>query len=82
MLYIFCNTISSQDAMVCSQCYCVLLNAQWVDLIQKSKNGEIFRGLKGKLNYTSQNIPSERNVQELFTPIGSAGLLTLDADPY
>lgn len=27
MLYIFCNTISSQEAMVCTQCYCVLLNA-------------------------------------------------------
>lgn len=37
MLYIFCNTISSQDAMVCTQCYFGLLNAQWVGLIQKSE---------------------------------------------
>lgn len=37
MLYIFCNTISSQGATVCTQCCCEWPNAQWVDLTQKSK---------------------------------------------
>lgn len=37
MLYILCNIISSQDATVCTQCCCLLLNAQKVNLIQKSE---------------------------------------------
>lgn len=36
LLCVFCNVISSQDATVCTQRYCVLINTQWVDLTQKS----------------------------------------------
>lgn len=74
MLYLLCNALSSRDAAACA----VLPWAAQCTVGEPDRDlrAGIRRGMKGKPNHISLNVPAERDVQELSTPAASAGLLT------
>lgn len=64
MFYIFCNIISSQDAIVCAQCYLCSASCTAGGPNTKVRAGVLkSAGMKGKSNSTSLNISSGMNVQ-------------------
>lgn len=63
MFYIFCSIISSQDAIVCAQCYLCSASCTAGGHKSQSRSAQICSGMKGKSTSTSLNISSGMNVQ-------------------